>query len=245
LSAAAVQGWVLAVTATLGPLLGLLLGLFKYFNYKTKRDRRAAVGAFFSATVEALASDNEVRRMVAAVLLRRFFDQKTEQGEVGTPYREETIEVIAGMIRETQPERLQKVLADGLRYARDLRGADLQRCKLRNSYLGRKGGDEFSVDLSNADLYEADCSGASFKAAIAVGTIFYRATLERTVFTEANLEGADFRSTKLSGAKFDGARISGAMFEGAEGIPVEVARLLDEKHVDLTDTIVPTGSGTR
>ena len=105
--------------------LAAVLGILKYFNYKTKRDRRAAVGTAFASTVEALASDNETKRMAAAVLLRRFFDRGTEQGEAGTPYLQETIEVIAGMLRETQPERLQKVLADGLRYARNLTGADL------------------------------------------------------------------------------------------------------------------------
>lgn len=82
MSAAMIQAW----TGVLAGLLAAVLGLFKYFNYKSKRDRKAAVGASFSATVDALASENDTRRMAAAVLLRRFFDPRTEQGEAGTPY---------------------------------------------------------------------------------------------------------------------------------------------------------------
>jgi hypothetical protein len=234
LSAAHVQAGIALVAA----LLGATLGLLKYFNYRTKRDRRAAVGASFSATVDALASDNETRRMAAAVLLRRFFDRETEQGEARTPYLKETIEVIAGMLRAEQPERLQKVLADSLRYAQSLVGADLQQCNLRNAYLGRKKSDRLSLDMSAADLFEADCTGASVRGVIAVEAVFYRAVLERAVLVNANLEKADFRAAKLSGASFSGARIGGAKFEGAEGIPDDVAWLLDNVAVGQAGAVV-------
>ena len=53
---------------------------------------------------------------------------------------------ICGCVKRCAPGatagRLRKVLADGLRYARDLRGADLQRYNLRNAYLGWKQGDK-------------------------------------------------------------------------------------------------------
>ena len=235
MSAEAVQTWLAVVVAG----LTATVGLFKYFNYKSKRDRRAAVGSAFGATVEALASDNETKRMAAAVLLRRFFDRSTEQGEAGTPYLHETVEVIAGMLRETQPERLQKVLADGLRYARDLTGADLQRCNLRNAYLGRKRGDKYFLDLSTADLFEADCTGASLRGVVARGTVFYRAKLERTVLVDADLEGADFRSADLAGTKFGGAKIAGAKFAGASNIPVEVTRLLTDEAIGRVGAVVP------
>jgi len=241
LTAAAIQTW----TAVLGGLLAAVAGLFRYFNYKSKRDRRAAVGAAFATTVEALASDNETKRMAAAVLLRRFFDRGTEQGEAGTPYLRETVEVIAGMLREAQPERLQKVLADSLRYARDLRGADLQRCNLCNAYLGRKAGDKFSLDLSTADLFEADCAGASLRRVVARGAVFYQARLERTVLIDANLEDADLRYAVLTGASFAGARIGGAKFEGATDVPDEVRELLTENAVGKAGSVVGRPTGAR
>jgi uncharacterized protein YjbI with pentapeptide repeats len=232
----ATQAWIAAATAG----LTAVLGIFKYFNYRSKRDRIAAVGATFAATVESLASDNETRRMAAAVLLRRFFNRRTEQGTAGTPYSAEAVEVIAGLLREEPPGRLQKVLADGLRYAVDLRRADLQRCHLQNAYLGIREGDKRPVDLSCADLFEADCSDASFKGVNAVETVFYRAILVKTVFQDANLERADFRAACLTEAKFAGARIGGARFDQADGVPTVVARLLDENSVAAAGAQVPT-----
>jgi pentapeptide repeat protein len=222
MSAQAVQAWVAGV----GAVLAALLGLFRYFNYKSKRDRKAAVGASFATTVEALASDSETRRMAAAVLLRRFFDPNTEQGGVGRPYLTETIEVIAGMLRVPQTPAMQKALADGLRYARDLTGADLQRCALTNAYLGRKKGESWRLDMSRADLFEADCSGASFREVVAVEVVFYRATLVGAVFAGADVRRADFRGAELSGASFAGARMEGARFEGASNLPGEVTEHL-------------------
>jgi uncharacterized protein YjbI with pentapeptide repeats len=223
LAADAVQGWV-AVGAA---FLAGVLGLFKYFDYKTKRDRLAAVGESFASTIEALSSANETKRMAGAVLLRRFFQPRTEQGRAGTPYSHEAIEVIAGLLREPQPERLQKVLADGLHYARDLSRADLQRCCLRRAYLGRKKGDKTVLDLSEADLFEADCTGASLREVRAVDTTFYRGVLAEAVLAEADLTGADFRASILTGADFSGARIGGARFRDAHDIPEPVQALLD------------------
>jgi uncharacterized protein YjbI with pentapeptide repeats len=264
LSPETLQGWV----AVVGGLLAAILGLLKYFNYRSKRDRLAEVGASFALTVDALASENGTSRMAGAVLLRRFFDRHTEQGARGRPYVREAIEVMAGMLREEQPPRVQKVLADGLRYARELQDADLQNCDLKNAYVGKKTGDEWAVDLSRADLYGAMCDRASFKAVVARETVFVDAELRKAVFTgadcrnadfrrakldEAKFEtdqkfpgadcrNADFRSAKLDGAKFGGAQIGGAKFEGAEGIPEQVVALLDERMQALPDAVVPRES---
>jgi hypothetical protein len=183
--------------------------------------------------------------MAGAVLLRRFFDRRTEQGAAGTPYVKEAIEVIAGMLREEQPPRVQKVLADGLRYAIDLRKADLQHCNLRNAYIGRKTGDPRVVDLSEADLFESDCAGASFKEVVAYKTVFYRAGLEGTVLTDADCREADFREARLLGSRFGGAQLEGARFAGADGVPDEVVKLLDEHKVGRPGAVVPKRAGSR
>jgi hypothetical protein len=176
------------------------------------------------------------------VLLRRFFDRHTEQGAIGRPYVNEAIEVMAGMLREDQPAQVQKVLADGLRYARDLQDADLQNCNLNNAYLGRKAGDLKSVDLSRADLYGAKCDRASFKSVVARETVFLQAELRKAVFTDSDCRGADFRWAKLEGSRFDGAQITGARFEGAEGLPDEIGPLLDESMMGRSGATVPGSS---
>jgi uncharacterized protein YjbI with pentapeptide repeats len=266
MSPESLQGWV----AVLGGLLAAILGLFKYFNYRSKRDRLAEVGASFALTVEALASDNPTSRMAGAVLLRRFFDRHTEQGARGRPYVKEAIEVMAGMLRQEQPPQVQKVLADGFRYAGDLHDADLQNCDISNAYLGKKQGDEAAVDLSRADLYGATCTRASFKAAILRETVFVDGELTKAVFTGADCRGADFRRATLAGAQFDSdptkrlpgadlrdadfrgtalegatfgdAQIGGAKFEDATGVPDHVTALLDEHHAGLPGSIVPRTS---
>ena len=262
MSPESLQGWV----AVIGGLLAAVLGLFKYFNYRSRRDRLTEVGAAFALTVESLASDNETSRMAGAVLLRRFFDRHTEQGGRGRPYVKEAIEIMAGMLRQDQPARVQKVLADGLRYARTLQDADLQNCDLSNAYLGKKQGDQASVDLSRADLFGAKCERTSFKAAIARETVFADAVLKKSVFTGADcrdadfrraslegakfgsdparqlpgadLRGADFRGAALEGAQFADAQIEGAKFSGASGTPDQVTALLDDAFEGRAGSVV-------
>jgi uncharacterized protein YjbI with pentapeptide repeats len=235
------KGWV----AILGFLGTAIVGLRKFFSGQDKRDVRASVGAAFASTVDALASDNDTTRMAGAVLLRRFFDEHTEQGAKGTPYVSEAIELIAGMLREEQvPPRIQKVLADGLRYAVDLRQTDLQNCDLQNAYLGEKAGDKRVVDLGEADLYKAICVGASFRKARLHKTVFLQANLKSASMVEADCTEADFRDADLSkanltGAKFGGAKIGGANFAGAKGIPAEVERLLDAERKGPPEAVVP------
>jgi len=235
------KGWV----AILGFLGTAIVGLRKFFSGQDKRDVRASVGAAFTSTVEALASDNDTTRMAGAVLLRRFFDSHTEQGTKGTPYVKEAIELIAGMLREEDvPPRIQKVLADGLRYAVDLRQTDLQNCDLKNAYLGAKEGDKRVVDLSEADLYKAICVGASFKKTRLRKTVFLQADLRSASMLEADCTEADFRDadlskSKLTGAKFGGAKIGGANFARAKGIPPEVEGLLDAEQKGPPEAVVP------
>jgi hypothetical protein len=218
------KDWV----GVVGALVGAVYGLTKYFNYRSRQDRLVAVGTAFMAVVEGLASDNMTKRMAAAVLLRRFFDTRTEQGMAGTPYLDEAVALIAGMLREEQPPRIQKVLADGLRYAAELRGADLQHCDLSDAFLGRRPGTTEVVDLSTADLFEANCARASFRGAQLKGAVFYGANLEGATLADADCSDADFRGATLTRARFKGALIGGARFTDASGLPEGVAKLLDD-----------------
>ncbi|CAM5580203.1 MULTISPECIES: pentapeptide repeat-containing protein [Streptomyces] len=226
-----VQVWagIVGTFATVGvSVLGVL-------NFQRKRDTSAAVGAAFKDVVEALASDNTTQQMAGAILMRRFFDNNSEQGAGRTPYADEAVAVIAGLLRESRSGQVQKVLADGLRFAPSLVQADLQGCNLTRAYLGRRAGDKKIVDLENADLFEADLTGASLRGARAAGAVFFRAALVNAVLADTVLTGADFREARLTGANFEGARLSGARFAGASDIPDRVIRLLDTDGVVVSE----------
>jgi uncharacterized protein YjbI with pentapeptide repeats len=217
-----VQIWV----GIIGSFTTISVGVLGVLNFQRRRDQAASVGAAFKDVVTSLASDNEILQMTGAILLRRFFDIRSEQGAAHLSYANETVAVIAGVLRESESGSVQKVLADGLRYAPSLSQADLQGCNLTGAYFGHKEGDVTVVNLTNADLFEANLTGASLKGVNAAGAVFVGATLVRTVFSGANLTGADFRAAKLDGAKFDGARIDGAQFSGSSNIPADIVRQL-------------------
>ena len=202
-------------------LLGAILGVLRYFNYRTKRDRIAAVGAAFETVVAALASESEIKQLAAAIRLRRFFDPGSEVGAAGAAYSKDALGVIVAILREQPTGNLQKLLADGLTHAPTLVGADLQRTNLQGAYLGR-------ANVSGADFYRADLSGAPLKQAAAQGTVFYQAKLVGTVCTGADLRGANFYEADLTRVMFSGALLAGATFVGSDAIPPEVASHLDE-----------------
>jgi uncharacterized protein YjbI with pentapeptide repeats len=240
MTATALQAWV----AVVGALVAGTLGILKYFDYRTYRDRVALVGQAFNSTVEGLSSDAEAKKLAAAILLRRFFDEGTEQGAAGTPYEREAVAVIAALLRNTQTGELQKLLADGLAYASSLQGADLQQCNLSRAYLGERPRavvTHGSVRLLNAgrrvqsvisrsrggrptdspmtmpiDLTKADLFGANLTGASLRGGIARKA-----VFYTAIAQGAVFEDAHLEGADFreadlKNARFTGAWIEGAE-----------------------------
>jgi hypothetical protein len=218
---AGIQTWV----ALVGGLATAILGILKYFNYRTRTDRLVLVGQTFSETVDALAAKDEIKRLSAAILLRRFFDPHTEQGSGRTPYQKEALRVIAALLRATtQESEFQKLLADGLGHAPNLHGADLQGCNLSGAYLGDRLGRR--VDISGADLYKANLSSTSLRGAIARETVFYGATLANTVLEGADLSSADFREADLAEARFGDAIIEGARFEGALNVPADITARL-------------------
>jgi hypothetical protein len=221
-STSEVQIWV----GIIGSLVTISVSVLGVLNFQRRRDQSAAVGTAFKDVVTSLSSDNETLRMAAAILLRRFFNVRSEQGAGHLSYANEAVAVIAGLLRKSETGAIQKVLADGLRYAPSLAQADLQGCNLTGAYLGQKKGDKKVVDLTNADLFEANLTGASLKGVKAPGAVFVGANLERTVLSGADLAGADFRGAQLNGAKFDDAQIAGARFSGALDIPADIASRL-------------------
>jgi hypothetical protein len=64
-------------------IVGSVLAVTKYLS---RRDKQLAAQQAFRTVLDALSSTVEHQRLGGAILLRRFFDPKTELGEGGTPY---------------------------------------------------------------------------------------------------------------------------------------------------------------
>jgi uncharacterized protein YjbI with pentapeptide repeats len=207
--------------------VALAAGIAATYKYFAHRERQALVRSAFSEVVDALGSSDPIHRRAGAIMLRRFFDEKTEQGGKGTPYAKEALNVIAATLRNIETGNFQKLLADGLAYAPDLRGADLQKTNLQGARLGGDRG-VLTVDISHADFYKADLTMASLRNAVARKAVFYQARLASTVMRGADLRGANFYEADLLGARFDGAQLDGANFANARNMPKGIRSMLDE-----------------
>ena len=236
-------------TSVLTAVGGLLVTVFGYIGYQNRRARLTAIQQVFNDAIDSLAADDEKRRLAGAILLRRFFDERSELGlrtlmPFGrrAPYAFEAVSVIAAVLRDLEGGNFQKLLADGLAYAPDLKGADLQKTNLQNAYLvPRREG----ASLERADFYRADLSGASLKSASARGAVFYQARLSHAVFKDADLRSANFYQADLSGARFDGAILTGAGFEGARSVPQEVLSYLNRENIYDSDEPAPRREDTQ
>jgi uncharacterized protein YjbI with pentapeptide repeats len=223
-----ISGTLTSITA----LLAAALGLLQYF--KTRREKIKMVRESFDAVVASLASSVEVERLAGAILLRRFFDTRSEVGIAGRPYWKEAVNVSTAILRGQKTGNFQKLLADGLAFAPNLEHADLQKTNLQFAYLGfrkQSDGSPETTNLCHADFYRADLSRASLKKADARGAVFYQAVMNDTVLTGANLEDAIFFEADLRDARFDDALLLNATFTGARNIPAAIAEALDAKGV--------------
>jgi hypothetical protein len=220
---------------------GAIVTAWRFLGIKSRYEKMAAVREGFRSVIDSLASGNEIMMLSGAVLLRRFLQPHTELGLDKTPYAHECVLVITAILRDERqlPEAIQKILADSLAYAPNLRAADFQRTNLRNAYLGdriRKG-----IDVSDADFYRANLTKASLKGITAKKTVFYKSVLKQSVlrgadltgadFRQANLEGADFDQAELLDAQFDDAVLAGARFKNARNLPTGITDKLDRDGV--------------
>jgi Pentapeptide repeats (9 copies) len=214
-------------------VVGALVAILGVAGYQNRRARLSAIRAAFNDVVGALASSDARQQLAAAILLRRFFDAKSELGArdlLGrrrAPYSGEALSVMAAVLRGLPSGDLQKLLADGLAYAPTLERADLQRTNLQGAYLGSpliKG------TLERADFYRADLSGGSLKEARTANAFFYQARLRGTVFQKTDLRGASFFEADVTGANFEDAQLKGASFANARGVPAELEPFLDSER---------------
>lgn len=71
---------ITAATSAVTAVGGLVVTAFGYIGYRSQRDRMTAIRESFDGVVGALAAGEETRRLAAAILLRRFFDEHSEMG---------------------------------------------------------------------------------------------------------------------------------------------------------------------
>jgi hypothetical protein len=234
-------GNVVALLTAMAGLIAASVGVLNYFNYRTKKARIATVGTAFEAVVEALASTNDVRRMAAAIRLRRFFDARAElaTGGVATWLRR----VRRGSSRRNPPrgghpaDADRSLTSDELPYAADainvivailrtVPPGDFQKlladalthapkALLIRVDLQRANLQNAwlgEIDLPAADFYRADLSNASFKDGGVERAQFYEARLARTRFTRSRLANANFFGADLTRADFGSANLHEASF---------------------------------
>ena len=229
-------GLVTALTATAG-LIAAVLGIVKYFSYRTRRDRIAAVGTAFEAVVEALASDDDVKRMAAAIRLRRFFDPSGELATGGlwprlrqlrareghwagqATNQDATAGTTEGM--PSHRDRLWKLTRDELPYAADALNVIV--AILREQPPGNfqklladaltKAPKEL---LAGADIQKANLQNAWLGQIDLPRADFYRADLSDASFKEATAQGVKFYEARPARTRFVEAKLQDGNFFGAD-----------------------------
>ncbi len=234
---------LLATVALLITVLPLIWFVIRKFIIK---DNINKIGIAFKETVAGLSSPNLEVRMSSAILLRRFLDKNSEYGVGGTPFADDTVNVIVAVLKTLQTSDFQKVLSDTLRFApsKYLINGDFQRVNLAKAFLGsindvKKG---MIIDMTRADFFQANLSGTLLKNAVLNEAQFYEASLLGTKFNKAKLRNANFNSAviqsvdfsdaDLTGASFDNAKLrgvnfSGALLDGVSGINAVGENLID------------------
>ena len=198
----------------------------EYKDFKSSSQRRAEYMTSFDKIVSQLASDAPSSQLSAAILLRRFFSVKLD--EKSSFLKTETINVISSLLRTVPPGVYQKTLGDGLAYAMDLSGADLQKTNLQDIYIGNKKGE---IILQKTDFFMADLSYALIDGVQGQEAILYHAILFGAQIKNSNFENANFSYADLTSARFKDVKLNGADFSHALNIPEEIqSHLVNGKY---------------
>ena len=222
----AVLGIVVVVIGT------VIQEYIKWKGAKSDETLRDEYQKSFDKVVTDLSSDNVSLQLTSAILLRRFF-MINQMKKCGDFLKDETINVISSLLRTLPSSVFQKTVGDGLVYAKDLSGIDLQRTNLQDVCLEGKTS---RLILNKSDLFMADLSYALVKNVDAEGAYFYHSILLKTRFKNCNLKGADFRNTDLTKSCFENVELYHAKFDGAVNIPEEILAGLSDYTDDDGNT---------
>lgn len=190
-----------------------------------KARERESYQKSFDHLVSQLTSDNVDVQLSAAILLRRYFRETIEDKK--KDLHTETINVISSLLRVKPTGVLQKTLADGLGFATDLSGCDLQKTNLQDVLLDNK---KQGILMNGTDLFLSDLSFANLKGLKGHGIIFYNAILFYTRIRNCDFTNGNFRGADLTGVMFKDCILKGADFTGAINIPSQIKIHLDEEN---------------
>ena len=215
--------------ASIITIIGLIAVTAKYFisdylGFKNMRARKEEAQNALNSVILGLSASNNTTKLSSAIMLRRFLGKEIS---IDNPQlKEETIKQIASMLKILPTGVFQKTLADGLAYAVDLSGTDLQRINMQDAYLGRKDG--VRILVNKTDLYQSDFSYALIEG-LEGSAIFYRSILFCTQIKECNFTGASFCQSDLTNVCFKNVILKDADFTGAMNIPQDIEMKLIEK----------------
>lgn len=208
---------------------------------KTGKRRRQEAGESFDKIVDNLSSENPSAQLSSAVLVRQFLSLK-----IGSKFylHKETVDVISSLLRTLSTGVYQKTLADGLAYAQDLSGTDLQRVNLQNVFLTTKSDrlkkKKERLKLHKTDLFMANLSYGLIENVDAMEIILYNAMLYGTIIKNSDFTRANFADADLTNVRFTDVILKDADFSRAINIPDEVRADLNEKGIYTLDRSVST-----
>lgn len=233
---------VLQILAVVAVISAIVYGILKFIKdtRNEKNREREEYQKSFDNLVEKLTSKNVDVQLSAAILLRRYFRETIEDKK--KDLHQETINVISSLLRVKPTGVLQKTLADGLGFATDLSGCDLQKTNLQDVLLDNK---KQEILMNKTDLYLADLSFANIEGIIGHKIIFYDAILfyariKNCDFTEGNFRGAD-----LNGVVFKNCILKGADFSDAKNIPSFIKENLDDENKFKLSGMISAKHNTR
>lgn len=218
----------LDVFAKIAAFVAFIYALGKVIHYTLhyKEKQSDDYTASFNAIIAQLSSENQSSKLSAAILLRRFFDEKGEKGRKSL--KDEAINVMSSLLRVLPTGIFQKTLGDGLAYAKDLSNSDLQKTNLQDIYLGSL---QNRINLAGADFFCADLSYANLSNIDGQNAVFMGAVLFNTRIKNSNLSGANFTNADLKRVVFKNVTLYGANFSKASNIPSCIeSKLVDGKY---------------
>ena len=182
--------------AAMSALFAIIYGFLK-FHYDKKKEnarKKELYQKSFEDLVAQLNSDNKSAQLSASILLRRYFSETADDDK--KDLHNEAINVISSLLRILPTGVLQKTLADGLCFATDLSGCDLQKTNLQDVLLDNK---KQKILMNNTDLFLSDLSYANLEGITGHGIIFYN-----TILFYARIRNCDFTNGNFRGADLNG-----------------------------------------
>lgn len=231
---------VLAIVAVISAIVYGILKFIRELRNEKYREREKYKQSFEKLVSQLNSIKNPSAQLSASILLRRYFKDTPEDDK--KELRQEAIDVISSLLRVQATGVLQKTLADGLGFATDLSGCDLQKTNLQDVLLDNK---KQEILMNKTDLYLSDLSFANLEGIKGHGIIFYDAILFYARIKNCDFTDANFRGADLSGTVFKNCILKGADFTGARNVPSFIEENLDENGLFKLSGMINAKHDTR